>query len=53
MFKEREKDVIRVLFEFLKSNFFLFKEFLIFFQKSILIIYLVYDSICLIFFKVM
>ena len=45
--KEREKDATRVLLEFLKSNFPLFKEFLTLFQKSTPTIHLVYDSICL------
>lgn len=51
--KEREKDATRVLLEFLKSNFPLFKEFLTLFQKSTPTIHLVYDSICLTLLKVM
>ena len=48
-----EKDVTKVLLEFLRNVFPLFEEFLTLFQKSSPTIHLVYDSMCLTLLKVM
>ena len=48
-----EKDVTKVLLEFLRNVFPLFEEFLTLFQKSPPTIHLAYDSMCLTLLKVM
>lgn len=48
-----EKDVTKVLLEFLKNTLPLFEEFLTLFQRSTPTIHLVYDSMCLTLLKVM